>query len=136
MWYCQQDDDGDEIDDDLVDVGDDVFDFIYGCEGLQDVEQEVCGYCVIEGFYVVDYYDDEGQNQEVYVYVIVGWQDWCVYDVCKVCDDSGDVEDDGEVVFDIDVQQVDCFMVMYFGVDDYVVGGELQEGEDEIDDGE
>ena len=36
----QQDDDRDQVDDDLVDAGDDALDLVHRGEGLQDAEQE------------------------------------------------------------------------------------------------
>src|SRR5690606_9941946 len=130
----EQDDDGDQVDDDLIDAGEDRLDFGHRCEALQDAEQEAGGDRPRQRTHAADNDDDDAQHQEVHAERVARWHQRRVHDTGHAGDDRGQAEHDGETAADVDAEQPDRLAIGHTGADDHAESGEAQEGEDRPDD--
>src|SRR5690606_5065093 len=130
----EQNDDGDEIDDDLVDAGEDGFHLVHGGEALENPEQEAGGDGAGQRAHAAHHDHHEAEHQEVHADMIVRRQERRVHDARHAGDDGGKAEHDGEAAIDIDAEQAHRLAIGHAGAHHHAEGCELEEGEDRADD--
>ena len=111
----QEHDDGGEIDDDLVDAGDDLLHLVHRREGLQDAEEEAGKHGAGQRAHAADHHHDEGEDQELHAHAIVGRDDRRIDRSGDAGDDRGKPEDDGEAPLDVDAEEPDRVAVAHAG---------------------
>ena len=97
----------DQVNDDLINTGQDLLDLVHRGEALQHAQHEPGQHRAAERTHAADHHDDEAQHQEVHAHVVVGTEDRRVHGAGQAGDDSGDAEHDGEAPVNVDTEDAD-----------------------------
>mmetsp|Transcript_23278 Transcript_23278/g.40216 ORF Transcript_23278/g.40216 Transcript_23278/m.40216 type:complete len:543 (-) Transcript_23278:1165-2793(-) len=131
---CQQNDDGHQIDDDLVQAGQNLQDLAHGCKALKDTQEEACKHRAGQRAHAADNNHNKAEDKEIHAHVVVGRVDRGVHHTCETRDRSRYPEHQREPAVDVDAQQLHSFPVGHPGPHNHPKGGELQERKDRTDD--
>ena len=129
----EQDYDGDQVNDDLVDAGQNGFDFVHGREALQNAEREARRDRTAQRSHAADDDYHKAEDEEVHAHVIIGAENGRVHDAGKARDNSCDAENNGKAFVDIYTEKSDGFAIGHARAHDHAECRKPQERENRAD---